>query len=339
METKKKIILALLAILVFSPLSALNYSVRSISIDKKVINYNICVTNNSNKQILLTDINGTYYTFRDGVLYIELFAHDEIWEHPQMAESYQFSSDYFCLEPGKSLIIKRKFKLDKLIKNNFVESDKSLLNFDVKNIEFLIGYSEDIEPKLKGSISYPDLFKNQSILGIYVRKRLETFDYEMMRNYLCTNLAYRGPEIEKQWILENFVKSHSDKIPEFLKKIIKEYDFIDSMNNRIYVLDMAASLIQIFNLSHDAKKTPHQLLLIKECEDLLFKKIYSAAKNGNILLTDFVSLNSKFGNSIQLYCTEYNKYITEEDQKIIESYNPEYTKEYSFYVFVGKLIN
>jgi len=341
MVNKKLFYTVMLLCLFLNFIHAIEFSIEKISVNGNDVSYEIVVENPSESGIILTDINGKYFTYRDGILFIELYAHDEIWEHPQMAENYQTSKDFFVLSGKKSVKIKRKLKIDGYYKNNYVKSSKSVTNLNVSNVVFLIGYERKVSDEYflhSREIPYPALFKNQSIKNVYNRDLVENFDLNQMETFLFEKMANYGREIEKKCFLTLFCEKNKKRIPELINRVVVENDFVDCMGHRIFILDMAADLLEIYNSISNDEASDKDKKLISDSESRLFQKLYLAAESGIITLEDFVSMNSKFGTALQDYCTKYNDVITVADQSEIDSLPIELREEYSFFKFVSKFI-
>lgn len=89
-----------------------------------MLTYDLLVSNNKGTDVLLTDINGSYYSIDRKKIFIELYAHSQD-EYSAMGDGSVFmSSDTRKLHPGEKFRLHKTVRLESFRFNNFYESKK-----------------------------------------------------------------------------------------------------------------------------------------------------------------------------------------------------------------------
>ena len=118
-------------------------SIKSACVKNNTLAYDIEIKNISDTELMLTDINGSYYSINNGYVYVELYAHNPFLHSYPMEEQSPLSGDFKLMNPGEKIRIQKKYVLKHYEYNNFK------LGYDFKmedpnlKVEFLIGYFKE----------------------------------------------------------------------------------------------------------------------------------------------------------------------------------------------------
>lgn len=250
--------------------------INKMNYDGQNLTYEIEVENSSEGFILLTDINGEFYSIRDNCLFVELFSHNESQGSTIGNYENRFNLNTKFLAPGEKVILNRTLnviykRFNDCMRGSFDDFEKNEKKFNT--ICFLVGHIEYELMIDNSNFGYNWLSNHQSISSFISKAAFSNLLIDEQLSYLFNDLRFFSFEIEDYIycsIMRDEIKFHKKFIDSYLIRILDTREFY-SRGERDYSLDKVFYILKLRN-DRSAKQ---MLKKIKE-------KIFTAIENNDL---------------------------------------------------------